>query len=318
MRRPLSAIVILLALAAAAPRADVFLDPDGIVSVETRAPVDSVTVGQRFDVHYAFTYPDSLRMVEHGDFTLDKSRVLSTRWSETSKDGKTTRRADLTVVTLDLDGADIPQQGVDFVTPSGDTILAFTREATVPVKLIATDSTGLRALKSQWEAPRSYVAWIAAGAAALVLAALLIWYWRRRRARPDVAPPVPAMPPDHIALTELSRIERLGLVDCGEFKEYYTLVVDAVRRYLEGRFGVEAMERTSDEVLGDLEARRVTVDGLEGLFRDADLVKFARFTPAAEQARGAITRAREVVAKTAPRHNPALAAEDETSKEQVG
>jgi hypothetical protein len=292
------------------------------VHVESQARADSVTVGQRFLVTHEFTYPDSLRMLPEGTLDLDKTRVLSLDWSESSSKGTTTRRADMWVMSLDLDGATVPPLEFDFVSPSGDTIRAMTDEVDVPVRLVASDSSSLMPLKNQWEAPRSFLVWILAAAGGLALAALAWWWWRRRRAAKErEAPAAPSLPADYVALTELSRIERMGLLESGEFKEYYTLVVDAVRRYLEARFaglGLEAMDRTSRELMDDLSRRGIETYSLEPLLLQADLVKFAKHVPTTTDGEAAMRSAREVVVKTAPRSAVAGSDEDTEKKAAAG
>jgi hypothetical protein len=279
-------------------------------------------VGQRFLVTHEFTYPDSLRMLPEGTLDLDKTRVLSLDWSESSSKGTTTRRADMWVMSLDLDGATVPPLEFDFVSPSGDTIRAMTDEVDVPVRLVASDSSSLMPLKNQWEAPRSFLVWILAAAGGLALAALAWWWWRRRRAAKErEAPAAPSLPADYVALTELSRIERMGLLESGEFKEYYTLVVDAVRRYLEARFaglGLEAMDRTSRELMDDLSRRGIETYSLEPLLLQADLVKFAKHVPTTTDGEAAMRSAREVVVKTAPRSAVAGSDEDTEKKAAAG
>ena len=54
----------------------------------------------------------------------------------------------------------------------------------------------------------------------------------------------------------------MELVKRGEFKVYYTLVMDTVRRYLEARFGVEAHGPDHAELLGELERSATAVDGV--------------------------------------------------------
>jgi hypothetical protein len=294
-------------------------DVDGLVSVETSVVVDSVTIGERFAVRYDFTYPDTLRMVPVGEVEIEKSRVLSLVWSEETDRGMTSRRADMTIITLDLEGARIPEVPFDFVSPSGDTIRALASGWYVPVRLVAADSAGLKPLKDQWNAPPNVLIPALAAVAAIALAALIWWLWGRRRASVTEAPPVPVLPADYVALTELTRIEKLGLLERGEFKSYYTLVVDAVRNYLNGRFGVDAMDRTTEEVLDDVRDRGVQVEPLEPLLREADLVKFAKHVPTRDNGTAAMHSAREVVTKTAPRRNPALVQEEnDGAKEQVG
>jgi hypothetical protein len=277
------------------------------VSVDATVGVDSVTVGQRFTVDYAVTFPDTMRMVDPAPLKLEKTRVLSFDWKESTREGTTTKHGALTAITLNLEGATIPAMPLRFVTAAGETARASAPEITVPVAYIAADTADLAPLKDQWTAPRSYLAWVLAAVALVVLAALLWWWIRRRRARVVEAAPEPVLPADYVAMTELTRIERLGLLERGEFKEYYTLVVDAVRRYLEARFArFQAMDRTTGEVLEDMARIHVTVEPLEPLLREADLVKFARHVPAVEHGRAAMERARRVVTTTAPRSSPAL------------
>lgn len=269
------------------------------VVVTTHAAADSVTVGQRFHVTHKVTFPDSLRMLPFEAPKAGKTRFLSTRWKETRAKGTVTRTADLVGMTLSLEDATVPAMTFAFTTPAGDTVTSTTVALEIPVRAMAAAGDSLRPLKAQWEAPPSHLAWYLAAAAVLALAALVWWWWRWRRRRPEAAPaPVPRMPPDYVALAELSRIERMELVAKGEFKTYYTLVTDAVRRYLEERFGVTAMDRTTDELLGVLAAAGAETDGLGPLLQEADLVKFAKHTPAASNATAAMRAAREIVVRT--------------------
>ena len=52
-----------------------------------------------------------------------------------------------------------------------------------------------------------------------------------------------------VALDELDRIKSLGLIEKGEIKQFHILISDAVRRYLEDRYGVDALEMTTWELM---------------------------------------------------------------------
>jgi len=145
------------------------------------------------------------------------------------------------------------------------------------------------------------VKWAAIALAAIVLAALIIWWVRRRRARIVVTEPKVVIPPDVIALAELDRIGTLGLIERSEFKSYYTLVTDCVRRYIGARFDVETMDRTTHELLDELSRRDTSVEGLGALLDEADLVKFAKLKPDAPIAVRALENARGIVVATKPR-----------------
>lgn len=270
------------------------------VRTEVSAP-DSVTVGERFRVTHVFTYPDSLTLLVPPEIHPGSCRIQSATWSEGGAGGRVEKSLSVEAFTLDLERAALPSLAVQFFAPGGDTTVAFTREVAIPVRHLAPAGADVRPLKEQWEAPPRLWPWIVAAATLVALAALL-WWWRRRRARRVApVPSAPVLPADYVALTELTRIERMDLLAKGRFKEYYSLVTDALRRYISARFGVEAMDRTTEELLDELGDIGRRVENLDALLREADLVKFARFIPGSEAGTAAMKTARNIVVETTPR-----------------
>lgn len=270
---------------------------DGI-RIDTQVAADSVTVGERLHIQYQASYPDSLVLLPPETFDTGTCRLLSLNWRNDRDRGKRIKEARLTVMTIDLEEARVPEPAFHFLTPRGDTLIAYGEEVSVPVRRLTTAQDESRPLKPQWQAPRSYTYFYVA-AAVLALAALAVFLWRRRRKPVLEAPSEPEVPADIVAMEELIRIEKTKLLESGEFKKYYTLVVNAVRHYLERRYGVLAMDRTTHEILTDLDILRVTVGELEPLLVEADLVKFAKFKPDVTAGKLAIDRAKEVVVRTA-------------------
>lgn len=287
-------------LAAAVARADAPV-PTGIAAVTTHCGADSVTVGQRFTVTYHAVFADSLKALTPASFAGGTCRVISTKWSEGHEAGRLTRTGTVVFIPVSVDSAYVPPAPVGFVTPHGDTLRAWTDAINLPIRLLATKSKDLKPLKAQWKAPFDWLPWVLIGLGVLVLAAALIFWLRRRRRREVPVAPELRLPPDFVALKELERIAGLGLVERGEFKTFYTLVVDAVRRYIEARFGVQAMDRTTQELTGDLTRHGISIDDLAPLMTEADLVKFAKYVPDPEHANAALERGRNVVVSTTPR-----------------
>ncbi len=129
---------------------------------------------------------------------------------------------------------------------------------------------------------KEYVYW---GAAAAVLLAVIIYlvikYVRRRKGRTG---PKRVVPPHVAAIRALEKLHSRKLWQNGKHKEYYSHLADIVRIYIERRYGIGAMEMTSDQIL---EAVREVNDErlrekLRELFSLADLVKFAKMAPAPE------------------------------------
>ena len=117
----------------------------------------------------------------------------------------------------------------------------------------------------------------------------------------DIAVTEPHLVPEEAALKELERIEALGLIERGMIKDYYTLVSETVRRYLERKFKVLAMESPTSHTLSALSEIQVAPEGIEAIrdvLEEGDLVKFAKLKPAVDAVTSLLTRAREVVRLT--------------------
>jgi hypothetical protein len=273
------------------------------IQVATRVGADSVTVGERFTVGYDVGYPDSLELIPPESFDVGSCRLIRLDWAERASDGRIGKTAVLEVMTADLETAFVPGPAFSFLSPGGDTITVYADDVEVPVRHLIGDAGGAgdaKPLKPQWQAPRSYLWWYLA-AAIIAVAAIAAFLLRRYRKREVPETAKPKLPADFVAFRRLDEIERRRLPEAGEFKRYYTLVVDALREYIENRYGVMAMDRTTDEILWDLGRIRVEIEELEPTLRDADLVKFAKHRPDVTTAKTFMETARAIVARTAPR-----------------
>ena len=91
----------------------------------------------------------------------------------------------------------------------------------------------------------------------------------------------PKLPPHQVALQEMERIKSEKSWQRDDVKQYYTELTDALRVYMEERFGFNAMEMTSDEIIAQLNEQpdKEWIGELRELFTMSDLVKFAKYKP---------------------------------------
>jgi len=112
---------------------------------------------------------------------------------------------------------------------------------------------------------------------------LILWYLRRKGKIAAFVPEKPKEPAYVVALRELERIKGEKLWQRNMVKEYYSEISDTVRRYIEERFEIPAMEFTTDQTLAALKksgfSDQRNYDQLNHLLTTSDLVKFARFEP---------------------------------------
>ncbi len=185
---------------------------------------------------------------------------------------------------------EVPAVPVPFVAAAGDTLLRETHP--LAIEVVSARGEGedqLRDIKPPVFISGGVPLWVvvALGLLVLVLCALGgVWLWRRRTR--TAKPPPPPEPIDYAA--EFARIAASGLLARGEFKTYYSLLSENLRRFLEQSLAIEAMEQTTAELANAL--REVEVDNalrqqIIDYLAAADLVKFARFHPALAAAEGA-------------------------------
>ena len=62
----------------------------------------------------------------------------------------------------------------------------------------------------------------------------------------------PKLPPHQLAMKEIERIKTEKIWQKGQSKEYYTELTDALRTYIKNRFGFNALEMTSSEIIDKL------------------------------------------------------------------
>jgi len=86
--------------------------------------------------------------------------------------------------------------------------------------------------------------------------------------------------PHQKAMKEIEQIKADKMVSSENSKEYYTKLTDTLRKYIEERYGFNAMEMTSSEIIDRLMSTKdqKSLDELRQLFTTADLVKFAKYS----------------------------------------
>lgn len=119
----------------------------------------------------------------------------------------------------------------------------------------------------------------------LALLGLSIYYLMRRKRKQQPAPVLPPPPPPpayETALQKLLELEQSDLLDQGEINVFQTQLTYILREYLEGRYGINALESTTDDILESL--RHIALSDewrlqLRQMLQTADLVKFAKAEP---------------------------------------
>ena len=86
--------------------------------------------------------------------------------------------------------------------------------------------------------------------------------------------------PHKVAMQKIEQIKEEKMWQSEDSKEYYTQLTDTLRNYIKERYGFNAMEMTSYEIIQHLQEvnDEEAISELRELFQTADLVKFAKYS----------------------------------------
>jgi hypothetical protein len=143
----------------------------------------------------------------------------------------------------------------------------------------------------------------------LILIAGAVYYLLKRPKKVVVVEEVKPDIPLHIqALQKLEEIKNKQLWQHDQVKQYYIELSDVVREYLEKRYTIQALEQTSEEIFASLRNMEIASEDrnlLRQLLVLADMVKFAKEKPAANENEKSMENAVTFIKDTQPHARPA-------------
>jgi len=208
-----------------------------------------------------------------------------------------------------------------FTVVSGAADTAFSNTLTLKVLPVEVDSAmtlnpmaSIATPQTKWyDYIPTWIFWVFLGVFVVALGVAAFFLLRKHKEVVEERrnPPVP---PYELAISRLNTLRTSNLASSGQEKAYYTELVDILRQYLHGRFGINAMEMTSTQIVKALRSNpetRMSADQMRSVLSMADFVKFAKVRPMPDDNTRAMTRALDFVedTKPAPEPDPAQAAE---------
>ena len=271
--------------------------PDTVVNIpgiEIQTSVDKaeVYIGDLVNYTITVTYDSTIELLPPplganlGAFDVkDYQTDISTKLP----DGRIKSESRFVLSTFTTGDYVVPPVPMAFEFPDGSRKIVLSE--TVPIKvqsllLNTDDSVDIRALKPQYEFQRDWTKYYIWGSIFFIILAVLGYFiWRKMRRRKDLGQ-IDLRPGWEIAFEKLAKLEQKGLLAEGRFKEYYIELTEILRNYLGRMFAANIPDMTTDEFFSNFETIGLPPDLKEDLkkfFNHADLVKFAKFIPAAER-----------------------------------
>ena len=270
----------------------VFVNAFAQVKVSLKADTNQIMIGDYLPLQFELTTAPGVRFqYPVWNDTLNRHfEILETGPVDTVIDNnKIKLKQRLTVTSYDSGLFYIPPVHIDYMS-EGDTAKHFAESDPVPVTVIAP-AVDLQKefidIKKPLDAKFTIYEILPYLLGGLLLLALLILagiylykMYKRKKARPK--PERPPLPPKEWAVKQLEELRLKKLWQQGREKEYFTELVDILREYMYHRFGVDAYEKTSSEMIEamrDFNINKEAMQKLEETLQLADLVKFAKFIP---------------------------------------
>jgi len=281
------------------------------IQVNARLDTTRMLIGDQVNLWFMLEHPEGLKIdfPATGDSLAGKIEVLSASKPDTiSKTNKIWKiRQRLVVTSFDTGFFVIPPFVFRF---NGGRDSVKTHALPLEVLGMPVDtSKGITDIKLPYELKVTFAEILPYIIVGLLLLAILIFYiryLRKKRLQAEVAekPAPPAIPAHLIALEQLDALVQEKLWQQGKIKLYYSRLTDIIRLYIERRFNVPAMEQTTEDIIRDFTRNGQIKEGirqeLKALLELADLVKFAKLHPVAEEHEASQQSAYDFVLRTKP------------------
>jgi hypothetical protein len=268
------------------------------VRVDAILDTSKMRIGEQVKVDLYLSYDAKLKNLEvHwpsvGDTLTGKVEVVSVSAIDTTFPNKTNssrvfQHQQILVSVYDSGFFAIPP--FKFVVDNNQLDSLYTNPLFLEVHTVPTDTSATKIKdikqpfdeKFNWKWYLKYIYWALGIIAAVLLIVFLTLYFNRKNRKVFIEPEKPKVPAHITALAELEKIKQEAVWKEGRAKEYYSQISDTVRLYIEDRFGLNALESTTDEIMKAFRTQVVdkeSKDKLQQLLTLSDLVKFAKMTP---------------------------------------
>jgi hypothetical protein len=231
--------------------------------------------------------------------------------------GRVVQTTEFVVTTFTTGNYVIPPIAVSYTDTTGKKQVLYSDSIKITVKSVgrkASDTDDIRDIKPPLDVGSETLPFVIGGVLFLLLAAAGYLWWRNKR-KVAISGPLPAAdtrPVWEIAKEKLLTLKNRDLLQENRTKEYHFQLSEIVRWYLERRFGILALEQTTEEIrmaLKKIDFPRRLFSTTNGLLDFCDLVKFAKYQPPFNEIEANWQMAFQLVEETSPKPESAPPAE---------
>jgi hypothetical protein len=281
-----------------------------LIEVNSAVDTSQITIGDRITYTLSINHVDTMRVekpgegVNLGQFEIKDYKI----YDPVREEGRIEEKFEYVISVFDTGTFVIPPFPVAyFPTDSlGEYKLIEASSITIFVESVIQDEERqLRDVKPPIDIPFNYFVLFTVIASVILIGAMAYIGYRLYKKRKETGyllrPPEPPQPAHEMALKALEELIKKDLISKGLIKEFYSEISEIIRRYIEGRFFIPALEETSGEILRELKNQDIDEDiqnRVQEILELSDLVKFAKYKPVDEENQKVITLSREFIEET--------------------
>lgn len=281
----------------------------GTISVQTGVDKSVIHIGDYIKYYIIIKYSEDIKPLPPrpganlGQFDIKDYNVIEL---EKTEEGVLQKKIEYTITTYFLGEFEIPAVEIEYIDKNGNKGVVKSEPMiikVVPVKRRPDDKDDIRDIKNPIYI-KTYL-WLYILITVLligIVAYAVYWYIKRKPAlKEEIKEEVKRLPEDIEALNKIEALESKGYLENGQIKQFYFELSEIIREYLSRRYQIPTLERTTSEVLHDLEK---VIYGSElykkfyNFFYECDMVKFAKYIPTKNQLNSIIPLAKELIEKT--------------------
>lgn len=282
-----------------------FISFSGIAQVKTTSDTTSIRIGEELSVQYEILADSTDLVVFPDQQTFSPLEVIESYETDTTYEASKIRLIKRYGLTqFDSGSYTIPPQKIIFNNKfyTSDSINVEVRDVVVDtLKQKMFDIKPVVSIETPPFKWQQLLYWLLP---LLLLVGALLYYFRRKKKKAEAEKQLPPYEEAIVALQQLDKSEYL-LQD--NSKDYYSILTEIVKRYLDREVDDAAQESTSDELIerlnllkdaGSFEFDTEDIRTLERVLKRADLVKFAKMQHASGQAEADRSSVEEIINHT--------------------
>lgn len=281
----------------------------GQVEVRTQVDKSSYSIGDYIHVTISLTGNTAMTYYWPNEAELATFDIISANPTDTTISGQTITLSKKLIYSI-YESGDFyfPQVSIQYsITNDTTRYYAISDSVLIHIEDIAVDTTtAIKPITDVLDVKvRSDLWWKILLAVHLIfIAGFLIWFFVLRKEKTAPVKPAAKVPGLYErTMQQLRALENQKLWQQDQRKAYYSGLTDILRTYLEARFRIQSMERTSDEIMAQLhrhpETKNLAVD-IQYVLDLADMAKFAKSQPLPDENVRALTLVINFVEHTKP------------------